>query len=166
LKSDWGLAMASIESRIAKLESAAPGEWPAFSEFVGSLPPLDEHGHLNWRAVYPQFDETFGPWLAAQGNDLQRWIELIDPIERGLAGLLHLFNDSPNPLYWERFRGRLPDRVLAALYGSMRNWSFPPDVALRVRQLAGLVDQPGSITPGYVLHENGCITDARLVGHG
>jgi hypothetical protein len=43
----------------------------------------------------------------------------------------------------------------------MHNYAFAPDVALRVRQLAEVVDQAGNLMPSYALNENGCITDAR-----
>jgi hypothetical protein len=86
---------------------------------------------------------------------------LPDPTERGLADLLVTFTHSHDPFCYERYRGRVPDRVLAAIYNSMRNYAFKPDVALRVRQLAGCLDEKGQLLPGYVLHTNGCITDAQ-----
>jgi hypothetical protein len=55
---------------------------------------------------------------------------------------------------------------IEAIYGSMRNHAFKPDVQLRIRQLAGVVDQSGNVIPGYVRHDNGCIVDASTVGHG
>ena len=84
-----------------------------------------------------------------------------DPIERGLADLLVTFDRSHDPLAYERYRGRVPHRVLAAIYNGMRNYAFTPGVALRVRQLAGCLDGKGELLPGYVLHTNGCITDAQ-----
>jgi hypothetical protein len=65
---------------------------------------LDEHGNLNWLATDPQFAETFGPWLTERGNETYRFLSLGDPIERGLADLLSLFNDSIDPFVFERYR--------------------------------------------------------------
>ena len=158
--------MASIESRLAKLENAAPAENAAFEQFIRQLPPLDASGRLGWHSVYPNFDEIFGPWLTNLGNESRRHSQLSDPIERGLAKLLEDFNDSPDPLAYERYRGRVPDRVLAAIYNGMRNVGFPSDTCLKIRQLAGVVDQAGNLAPGHVMSENGFIVDAETVGHG
>jgi hypothetical protein len=72
LRRDWGQPMATLEGRIAKLESASPEGCPAFETSVRCLPPLDDNDNLNWNAVYPQFSETFGPWLSDLGNKSQR----------------------------------------------------------------------------------------------
>jgi hypothetical protein len=40
----------------------------------------------------------------------------------------------------------------------MRNHVFVPDVALRVRQLAGVVDQVGDLMPGYALSETDALS--------
>jgi hypothetical protein len=106
----------------------------------------------------------FCPFFTELGNNCRRYSDkLPDPIERGLADLLVTFNDSHDPFAYERYRERVPDRVLAAIYNGMRNYAFTPDVALRVRQLAGCVDENGQFLPGYVLHSNRCITDAQQV---
>jgi hypothetical protein len=127
---------------------------------------LGEHDELNWSSTYPQFAEIFGPFFSERGNKSQRYSErLTDPVERGLADLLVTFNHSHDPFAYERYRGRVPNRVLAAIYNGMRNYAFTPDVALRVRQLAGVVDLAGNLMPGYALSENGCITDARIAGN-
>jgi hypothetical protein len=147
--------MATLEQRIEKLESATP-EFPAFEQIVRCLPPLGEHGELNWSSSYPQFAEIFGPFFTQRGNKSQSYLErLPDPLERGLADFLVTFNHAHDPFAYERYRGRVPDRVLAAIYNGMRNYAFLPDVALRVRQLAGCVDENGQLLPGYVLHANG-----------
>jgi hypothetical protein len=147
--------MATLEQRITRIESAT-AESPAFEQFIRCLPPLGEHGELNWSNTRPQFAEIFGPFFTERGNKSQRCSErLSDPVERGLADFLVTFNDSDDPFVYERYPGRVPDRVLAAIYNGMRNHAFMPDVALRVRQLAGCLDAKGQLLPGY-----GCITDA------
>lgn len=84
---------------------------------------------------------------------------LPDLVDRGLADVLSHEVPVSNPLALERFRGVVPDRVLAAVYDTMRNWGCSPDVSLRIRQLAGVVDQVGQAMPGYVLLANGCVND-------
>jgi hypothetical protein len=122
---------------------------------------LGEHGELAWSSAYPQFAEIFSPFLTEHGNNSRRYSDLADSLERGLADLLVTFNDSHDPFAYERYRGRVPDRILGAIYNGMRNHAFTPDVALRVRQLAGCLDENGRLLPGYVLNTNGCITDAQ-----
>jgi hypothetical protein len=140
--------MATLEQRIEKLESAT-SESPAFEQFIRCLPPLGEHGELTWSSTSPQFAEIFSPFLIERGNKSRGYFgKLPDPIERGLADLLVTFNHSHDPFAYERYRGRVPDRVLAAIYNGMRNYAFKPDVALRVRQLAGCVDENGQLLPG------------------
>jgi hypothetical protein len=128
--------MGALESRIAMLENATPPDNPVFEEFVRALPPLDPSGALNWQASCPEFAETMGPWLAQLGNEARDG--LLDPIERGIARLLFLFENSADPFVFERYRNRVPDRVINALYGRMGNYAFLPDVAARVRLLAGM----------------------------
>jgi hypothetical protein len=139
--------MATLEHRIAKLESAT-SESPAFEQFIRCLPPLAEDGELAWSSTSPPFAEIFLPWLTELGNNSRCFgDQLSDPLERALADLLVTFNHSHDPFAYERYRGRIPDRVLAAIYNGMRNYAFTPDVALRVRQLAGVVDQIGDPGP-------------------
>jgi hypothetical protein len=158
--------MASIENRLAKLESAAPEQSTAFEEMVRLLPPLDEHGCLAWHRTSPEFESAFVPWFTELGNQAGTYEQLPDPIERALARLLVTFNDSRDPFAYERFRGRIPDRVLAAIYNGMRNFAFNPDIALHVRQLSGVVDSAGNLVPGYVRNDDGCIAEAGEIGHG
>lgn len=47
----------------------------------------------------------------------------------------------------EQWRGQVPDEILAAAYNGCRNHAFLPDVRLRVRQLAGVVDENGEPLP-------------------
>jgi hypothetical protein len=147
-----GLNMATLESRLAKLEGAVPPENAIFEEFVRQLPHVDSAGAFDWQAC-PEFVETMGTWLAQLGNEARD--DQLDPIERGIARLLFLFENSADPFIFERYRNRVPDRVLTALYGRMRNYAFPPDAAARVRLLAGIASPA----------DNCRLPDVRTVGH-
>jgi|ERR1017187_979624 hypothetical protein len=130
--------MATLESRITKLESATPASSGAFETLVRYLSPLNSHGAFAWDEADAAFAELIRPWLADLGSKSRQGEDLADAVERGLADILVTFNDSHDPFAYERYRGQVPDRVLAAIYAGMRNFAFKPDVALRVRTLAGL----------------------------
>jgi hypothetical protein len=149
------IIMASIESRLAKLENAAPPVTPGFAEFSRRLPALDETGEYGPDPML----ETFAPWLTELGESCNRFRKLA-PMERGLADLLCTFNESSDPFAFERYRGRVPGRVLAAIYNERRNWAYGPEVAKKIRFLAGVTDEQGNLLPGYKLDNlNGCIND-------
>ena len=67
---------------------------------------------------------------------------------------------TEQPFDIERFRSVVPDRVLAAVYHTLRRYGYDDSTVLRVRQLAGVVDEQGAPLPGYALASNGCILDA------
>ena len=155
--------MASIERRLEALEAHLPDENGVFEQFCRCLPPLDANGNLAWGAVYPELLEVFGPWLREKGaKSSWKYRRLDDDLERGLADLLHLFTAHSEDIFAniERFRGRIPDRVLAEIYNERRNLVGAD--SLRIRELAGVVDENGQPLPGYVLRENGCINDAEI----
>jgi hypothetical protein len=88
LEKRLGAANATLEHRIAKLESAA-SESPAFEQIVRCLPPLGEDGELAWSSAYPQFAQILGPFFTERGTKSQRYSERFsDPVERGLADTL------------------------------------------------------------------------------
>lgn len=151
--------MPSLEMRVQRIEEAtASAEYPAFMEFVRSLPPLDEEDDFDWNTAAPAFRDAFRPWLKEMGSaENHRFRRLLDPFERGLALILAAFEDSSDPFAFERYRGSIPDRILAALYNERRNWVGTAETVQRVRQLAGVADEQGNVLPGYVLVSNGCI---------
>jgi hypothetical protein len=162
--------MPSLEARLAKLEERAPDGNPLLTKILRALPPLNENGELDWAAGnelqrgLQEVLREFGIGSRQAGTAHSRFHGL-DPLDSALAWVVdHLHRDTGerNPLAIERFRGRVPDRVLAALYSRMRNFAFAADIALQVRQLAGVLDVHGNPLPGYILLENGCIIDAPV----
>ena len=84
-----------------------------------------------------------------------------EALDRGLVELLFGdFRHIQDPFWLERWRGQIPDHFIAAVYNKMRNYAYPADVSLRIRQLAGVVDENGNLMPGYVLRDNGLINDS------
>ena len=73
-------------------------------------------------------------------------------------------SDLRDPFANEQWRGQVPDHIIAAVYNRKRNYVYAADVSLRIRQLAGVVDENGEPLPGYVLCDNGCIIDAPEAG--
>jgi hypothetical protein len=157
--------MPSLESRIAKLEESAPPENPAFHEFISRLPPLDAQGDLQWQALDPELHEVFTPWLIEYGKSHDWQYPHLSPLEVGMAATLFLFRDiDADPFMFERYRGFIPGRVIAAMYGRMRNYAWSAEVSLKVRQRAGVLDQDGEPLPGYTLLSNGCIVSSVRQG--
>lgn len=66
-----------------------------------------------------------------------------------------------NVFEFERYRGLVPDDMIRRAYNYQRNHAFGDEaIVTRVRQLAGVIDANGNVTPGYMLLDNGCIVDA------
>lgn len=155
--------MPSLEARVQRLEDATSSSEPhVFVEFVRSLPPV-ANGEFDWDAAAPEWCSTFRPWLEELGGTEKGCLRrLANPLERGIARLLGLLEESIDPFAFERYRGLVPDRVLTTLYSERRNWVATAEISQRVRQLAGVMDEQGNVLPGYVLAPNGCIIDAEV----
>ena len=81
---------------------------------------------------------------------------LPEELERGGARLIdYVTKHFRDPFTPEQFRGSVPDRVLAAIYGCRCNEDQPADVLLRIRQLAERVDQSGRPLPGFKFRPTG-----------
>lgn len=81
---------------------------------------------------------------------------------RGLGCIRTLLAEiSRDPFVLEKMRGLWPDSLIQAAYSAMRNHPFPPYVSLRVRQLAGVVDESGQPVPGFEVLSNGSIIEAK-----
>jgi hypothetical protein len=149
--------MPSLQKRIEALEASEPAESPAFEAFIRSLPPLSESGSLDWKKAGPDFAEAFKPWLTELGKQCASGYPIADPVEAGLAHLIEAMTDGAwsNPFIFERYRGRVPERVLACVYDRMRNYSHSPEIRGRIWQLAGIADAAGNLLHGYSLDAQG-----------
>lgn len=154
--------MASLESRISKLESHAP-DADLVRLSVEALPPLGSDGELAWDEADPWHRDYRAKLMELGSRSSSASIRdprLSAPIDIGLAVLLFDPHFARYPLALEQYRDRVPGRVIASVYNAMRNYGFAPILRLRVRQLAGVIDETGSVLPGYALLDNGCIVDA------
>jgi hypothetical protein len=140
-----------IEKRLRKLEAKAT---PQGSHLLDLLYQVLTGG------FGPKYDAEAGRVFESLGREAANYLpKLKDDHERGIGNVLLTGTDGPFDI--ERFRGIVPDRVLSAAYNTMRNYAHAdPSVVLRVRKLAGVVDEGGAPLPGFVLHSNGCILDA------
>ena len=87
--------------------------------------------------------------------------ELVKIAQGGIPKFLLLAVDDTDILDLEEFRGLVPNDDIRAAYNSCRNYAFLPDKARLIRERAGVIDGQGSVMPGYVLLDNGCIVGAQ-----
>lgn len=148
--------MATLESRLAKLEAQATPRDNLLEQAIASLPPLNAAGEFDWNTGN-EYHQELSAMLERIGNEaVTRDYKLKSAIDRAVACMVEFsIDENANPLLYERYRRRVPARILAALYGRVHNYALSPDVALRVRQLAGIVDENGKPFDGYRLADNG-----------
>lgn len=156
--------MSNLEKRLEVLEEKEPTDSPAFEEFMRSLPPLKADGSLDWDTARPEFARVFVPWLAEQGTTFTLDdLGFSDPLECGLARLIETMTDGArsNPFIFERYRARVPTRVLAWIYNRMRNYNYGPEIRQRIWRLAGLADADGNLLYGYHLDAQGTLRNSE-----
>lgn len=144
--------MASIDRRLSLLEAKLPDD-TFFENVLKLLPMLVADPLGEWAGTFLEELAATPSWVSAR--------RLSSRTDLGLARLLDAATVGSDGLsQLERVRGIVPDRVVAAIYNSRRNHAGTSDEVVRVRQLAGVVDETGVPLPGYILHRNGCILDA------
>lgn len=158
--------MSNIERRIESLEHQLAEPSPSILTRLLKVWPHGKHWYEELAAAandQDSADELTALVLDLVGDRGAGFNSRSLPValDRGLADLLYK-DSGPNedPFWLERWRGQIPDRVIAAVYNKMRNYAYPADVSLRIRQLAGVVDENGNPMPGYVLRDNGLINDS------
>ena len=102
--------------------------------------------------------------ILAQGG-FEALVELVDRVGgKAIGGHVEvetcLILETRDPFELERYRGLVPEAVLARAYGAFRNHGFRPDVLTEVRLRAGVIDGHGNLLPGYLLTANDSIIDA------
>lgn len=76
---------------------------------------------------------------------------------------MNLMDDTSDAIAFERYRELVPDDVIRRAYSHRRNYVYgDAATVLRIRQLAGVLDDDGNVLPCYVMLENGCIVDAPV----
>ena len=150
----------SVQRRVEQLEAKLQAKLPKLS-------PIERL--LDIMGQYPCGDQEVMEAIADHGKYESGRFPELSAADRAVAGMLmDIFDLELPPIArverLERLRGRVPDRVLAAAYNTARNYAFgDPETVALVRERAGVIDKGGTVMPGYVLWDNGCILDAAEV---